>query len=363
MTSRRVSSSLGIIALLGLLAGSAIAQEKITKSSAAETVRQLEHEAAQLREQMLTRYERATPEERKSLPDFNLWPCEQLMPKLAEAAEQFAGTPDAATFHLWIVRNSFRLTKPTFLQGSVDRLLADHIEDERLEELAQWLPHFLHVLGVEGTLSRLDKLQQAAPKLDVKAACMLARTSVAPGTDEQRKARLRELLAFAPATASGRSAEGRLFELQHLQVGCVAPEILGTTLAGTPFRLSDYRGKVVVLEFWNVHCRPCREKAPTTAARVKQYANEPFAHIGIHTGENPESVVRATCEELGVTWPVVLDAAKAGARNGPIATRWQVSGWPTIYVIDHHGIIRCNWAREREMTELVPALLEVAKQQ
>lgn len=48
----------------------------------------------------------------------------------------------------------------------------------------------------------------------------------------------------------GATAEGELFETRHLQVGMIAPEIAGEDLQGVPFKLSDYRGKVIVLDFW-----------------------------------------------------------------------------------------------------------------
>jgi peroxiredoxin len=169
------------------------------------------------------------------------------------------------------------------------------------------------------------------------------------------------VIEFAPDTASSKRAKGRLFEIERLLVGCEAPEIVGTTLAGMPFKLSDYRGRVVVLEFWTIHCGPCRQKTPETAARLQHYAGQPFAHIGIHTADDSIQAIREAVKELGVTWPVVVDAPTAGATMGPIATRWQVAGWPTVYVIDHEGIIQSNWAREREMAELVPALLEKAR--
>lgn len=350
-------------ALCGLFAAITNAQVVATPPSAEATIRQLESELAQLQQQILKRYEAATPEQRKALPDVNLWPREQVMPKIARAADLFAGTPEAAALHLWIVDDSRRLVDPSLALKSVDRLLADHMEDERLENLAAWLPRYARFFGVEGTLARLERLRKGAPKLRVQAACMLSHALTAPSSQEVLKDRLREVMEFAPDSGSSKRAKGRLFEIEHLQVGCEAPEILGTTLAGMPFKLSDYRGKVVVLEFWTIGCGPCRQKAPKTAARLQHYAGQPFAHIGVHTADNSIQAIRETANELGITWPVVLDTPKAGTTMGPIATLWQVAGWPTVYVIDHEGIIRSNWARELEMKELVPALLEKVRKQ
>lgn len=236
--------------LLALLCSAAIAQEQAKPETAEATFLRLEHEFEQLREQMLTRYMQATAKERQALPDVNLWPREQILPKVAQAAERFAGTSDAVRFHVWIVEDSLRLSDQSLALTSVDRLLADHIEDDRLENLAAWLPSFSGSLGVEGALARLDRLRKGATKLDVQAACMLAHASLATGSKDDLKKRLREVVAFAPKTASGRRAKEKLYEIEHLQVGCKAPDIAGIDLDGVAFKLSDYKGKVIFLDFW-----------------------------------------------------------------------------------------------------------------
>lgn len=245
-----VASTLFATAMFGLLCSSPSAQEQVKAPSAAATFTKLESEFAELRAQMIARYERATPEEWQALPDVNLWPREQILPKVAKAAERFAGTPDAVRFHLWIVRDSRRLTDRSLALKSVDRLLDDHIEDERLERLAAWLHHFTRLFGVEGTLARLERLRKGTAKIEVQAACMLAHASVAPGSQVHLKSRLLEVIAFAPNTAGGHRAKARLFEIEHLEVGCTAPDIVGIDLDGVDFKLSDYKGKVIFLDFW-----------------------------------------------------------------------------------------------------------------
>lgn len=252
-------------AVCGLLCAAATAQKQVDPAAAEAALSALESEYQQLREQILSRYGRATAEERQKLPDVNLWPREQIMSKVAQAAKRFAGTPAAVPFHLWIVRDSRRLADTSLARESVDCLLLHHLTDERLESVAAWLPRFAHRFGGEETLSRLERLRTGTASIDVQAACMLAQASVAfafatngageraaaiKAREEELKRRLREVIAFAPDTASGHRAERRLFEVEHLQVGCTAPDISGIDLDGVAFKLSDYRGKVVFLDFW-----------------------------------------------------------------------------------------------------------------
>ena len=61
---------------------------------------------------------------------------------------------------------------------------------------------------------------------------------------------LREVIERWPDTSYAADAKGYLFEAEHLQVGMVAPDFEATDQDGTKFKLSDYRGKVVLLDFW-----------------------------------------------------------------------------------------------------------------
>jgi hypothetical protein len=59
-----------------------------------------------------------------------------------------------------------------------------------------------------------------------------------------------------------------------------------------------------------------------------------------------------------ITWPVIFDN---GGTDGPISTRWGVTGWPTTYVIDAKGVIRHKEVRDQEMSDAVAALVAEAK--
>ena len=76
------------------------------------------------------------------------------------------------------------------------------------------------------------------------------------------------------------SAESELFELENLSVGCVAPDIVGKDLDGREFRLSEYRGKVVMLDFWGHWCPPCRQMYPHEQHIVDKLNGLPFALVG-----------------------------------------------------------------------------------
>jgi peroxiredoxin len=121
-----------------------------------------------------------------------------------------------------------------------------------------------------------------------------------------------------------------------LSIGRVAPEIEGEDLDGKHFKLSDYRGKVVVLNFWNEGCWICRESYPEERAWLKRMEGQPFVMLGINSGDSLESLrkLRAAGD---VTWRFWVDGDLEEAK---IYKHWNVRGWPSIVVLDRKGVIR-----------------------
>jgi hypothetical protein len=76
--------------------------------------------------------------------------------------------------------------------------------------------------------------------------------------------------------------------------------------------------------------------------------------LGINSDQDREKL-KKTLKEEEITWRSWWDG---GSTNGPIATTWNVSAWPTIYVLDHKGVIRFKGVRGEAMDKAVEALLE-----
>lgn len=149
--------------------------------------------------------------------------------------------------------------------------------------------------------------------------------------------------------------DGPIFELEHLQVGSVAPDIEGTDFDGVKFRLSDYRGKVVMLDFWGQWCPPCRAMFPHERELIEQLAGKPFVLIGVNSDRRLETAIRATREE-NLVWRNFWCGPEG--RGGPIARQWNVSAWPTVYLIDADGVIRYKEVLGREIDRGIEDLLK-----
>ena len=151
-------------------------------------------------------------------------------------------------------------------------------------------------------------------------------------------------------------AKRELSELRRQGVGNVAQEIEGENLEGKKMKLSDYRGKVVVLTFWATWCPPCMVMVPDERRLVERMTGKAFAMIGVNADSERSKEMAVVANER-ITWPSFQD----GGRNGPIATAWCVHGWPTIYVLDPKGVIRYRNVQGPALAAAVDSLIHEGK--
>ena len=135
-----------------------------------------------------------------------------------------------------------------------------------------------------------------------------------------------------------------------IAIGSLAQEIVGKDLEGVEFKLSDYRGKVVVLDFWADWCPHCRIMYEHERKLVERLKDQPFALLGVNTDE-PERADRIM-NSGQITWRCWMDG-----RGGPITQQWKISAYPTIYVLDQEGRIRFEGVRGEAMDAAVESLL------
>ena len=96
---------------------------------------------------------------------------------------------------------------------------------------------------------------------------------------------------------------------------------------------------------------------PHERSLVKRLEQEPFTLVGMNSDETAEKFTAAAARER-ITWPCFFDG---GGTDGPIAIRWGVTGWPSIWVIDAEGVIRYRNVRGEEMDRAVDTLLAERK--
>ncbi len=111
-----------------------------------------------------------------------------------------------------------------------------------------------------------------------------------------------------------------------------APETVLTTLEGKSIKLSDYKGKLVLLHFWTDWCDACREEFPLIQEYYQDLAGEDFELIAVNVGQD-KSVSQTFHDDFGVTFQMCTDL------DTEIAQTYGVEQFPTNYLINPDGLV------------------------
>ena len=173
-------------------------------------------------------------------------------PKFDEAAKKYRGTDDAIPFLSWILIN-YR-DDEVKVNAAIEEVLDHHLESQALVQMATIFASLASTVG-EQRYAELERRLIEAGHPEVKAAMLFfnaSSASVDRNPSEEAKEAATEKLRQAAELGGeyGDFAAGMLFERERLKIGMQAPDIVGEDLDGVEFKLSDYRGKVVVLDFW-----------------------------------------------------------------------------------------------------------------
>jgi tetratricopeptide (TPR) repeat protein len=188
----------------------------------------------------------ATDEQRQKIVEEKYPQPDKYAPRMLDFAEKNPDDPSAVDALAWVVSAS-----PNNREA-LDRLTDRYIQSEKLAQVAQRLGY-----GDENAEPALQKMLEKSPHRQVKAQATyaLGQYQMNRGKPEEAEKRFEEVIekyADIPSYRGtlGEAAKAQLFEARNLVVGKAAPEIEGQDVDGKKFKLSDYRGKVVVLDFW-----------------------------------------------------------------------------------------------------------------
>jgi len=169
------------------------------------------------------------------------------------------------------------------------------------------------------------------------------------GVDEQWH--IVRVIEDASQSLLAEKASAVLFKERHLKVGAEAPDLEVRLIDETPWRLSNQRGKVVVVQFSFTGCGPCEQMYPDLADLSAEYS-ERVAIVTLMSDKTPQSALDAVANGK-LTWNVALDG-----KPGRVATQWSVSSFPEIYIIDRDGKISAHELRGEALRDEVARLLD-----
>lgn len=115
--------------------------------------------------------------------------------------------------------------------------------------------------------------------------------------------------------------------------GAPAPDFVLKSASGENLRLSEYRGDVVMINFWATWCAPCRQEMPLLDDLYARYQRVGFTLLGVNIDDDSRRAMKMI-EELGISFPVLFDESK------DVSKLYEVEVMPTTVLVDREGTVR-----------------------
>jgi len=278
---------------------------------------------------------------------------DKILEQMDAVAESSLGMPDGAYISVqcfvWSWMYDIDLPK---LFPRFERIVKHYPNTQYMAELLDTVTqcYTADATPADWTRAVLDVFDKAVDKsIKQTALATVGQLYMKTGKTKEAKAAFERIAKIDPDSPLVAKAKGLIYELEHLQPGMPAPPFETTTLDGKKVKLSDFRGKVVLLDFWATWCPSCIAEIPTIKKAAKRFEGKPFVILAVSL-DDTRSDVKAFVK--GANFPGVHTWHEAGPDN-PVSTLYNAEMLPTWYVIDAKGIIR---ARDPFHDELIPAV-------
>jgi peroxiredoxin len=146
------------------------------------------------------------------------------------------------------------------------------------------------------------------------------------------------------------------------EVNRPAPAFSLQTVAGTSVSLTEYRGKVVLVNFWGTWCEPCKREMPALQAASERLGDKGLAIIGVNLTDDEklqgisEDAIRSFVAQYNLTYPIALD------RDGSVTNAFRVFPLPTSFFIDAQGRIRYVHVGELTLDDVTARFTELQRE-
>jgi peroxiredoxin/YHS domain-containing protein len=130
-----------------------------------------------------------------------------------------------------------------------------------------------------------------------------------------------------------------------------APDFALNNLAGEKVALENFRGKIVLLDFWATWCKPCVKSMPALQKLHDRFASKNFTVLGVSTDEDGKKKVEPFIKKHKIAYPILLDAEES-----PAWEAYKVKVIPMMFLVDPQGQIVRQWLGEADMKEVENAI-------
>jgi hypothetical protein len=184
-------------------------------------------------------------------------PARDFLPRFQALAQRAQGTETGARAVLWIIDNGNDAGNQEVVKEAVRTLSTTYVRSPVIEDGVRELRSLAWSIGAKECATALRTIIEQSPHRPVKAGASYALAAIllqSPEGGQTAKTEARSLFETVKQdyaeTPYAKEAASYIYELDNLQIGMTAPDFEATDQDGTTFKLSDYRGKVLMLDFW-----------------------------------------------------------------------------------------------------------------
>ena len=205
-------------------------------------------------------------------------------------------------------------------------------------------------------LDKAEALAKAKPESNAVTEILMAMTQIGAATDEIEDRA--EKIATSMSSESAQQAKAESQAKAKLEQAQGKPIVIqGTTVDGKPFTTADWKGKVILIDFWATWCGPCIAELPRVKKVYADFHDRGLEILGVSNDQTAEALKDYLAKNPDMPWPQLFDAAAAAKGDWHSVTMsYGIEGIPTMFLIDKKGVCRTVTAREN-FEEMIPQLL------
>ena len=394
---------LRVVLLTCLLISPLAAQKAATEESAAEIYRELNDEFDEAMGKFRKAFEAAkTVDDKKKVFDTLQPRTDYYASKFMALATRYPKSNAAVDSLLWIITHPVGAESPRadLRDKALGLMLTSHLKDKRLGTLCTRMVHsvdeasekFLRQAYAKGPTYGIQARACASLAHNLKFRARLVRSLKEDAEvvkDYERsfgKAAVTRLQKDDPKTLLAESEKlflivgekygemahplhGSMSELARWHLLSIrrpitldkpSPNLIGEDLDGKKMALRDFPNRVILMDFNASYFAPCRQMLDYERKLVARLDGKPFTLIGVN-GDGDKALIRKFVKDEKITWRMWYDG---GGTAGPIATRWEVDTWPTLFLIDAKGVVRSiyeGWPDIKELDAEIDKLVQAAR--
>jgi peroxiredoxin len=203
-------------------------------------------------------------------------------------------------------------------------------------------------------LTQAGALLQQFKDKTLKTQTLLAMGMAYEGKGENilAKSCFEAVIAENPGSPQAAEAKQRISIVDSVGLGQTAPIFTARSTDGKDIKLSDYRGKVVILEFWATWCTTCVRKIPLVKELYNKNKDKGVVIIGVSL-DNDAKALQAMVTKQGISWPQIRTG-----EEGELTKLFDVKGLPTYYVLDRSGKITARKIPTKQLSQVISETLQ-----